>query len=256
MFTDWLNRVFAVSLSCLIVFSSACASGSGKRVETIPVKYTSASGTTPTERIVVLQVKGKGLSPDERNYFRTAIVEVLQAGYVVLSGEEVDKKVKEIYEKESREALECDAEKCLQEIGIEFNAELIAKCTVVKMKSQEGYMLTLNINNVFDNKNILAQSKKCPDCDQFDVVSRLKEITAEAPNVKPAELPKSVVAGGEGEGGGSTSWWKYVLGALVLGGLAVVVPGSAGSSGTDSGTTPTDGGGDGGSGGGDLTVDW
>ncbi|MEE8483493.1 MAG: hypothetical protein V3S46_02760, partial [Nitrospinota bacterium] len=86
----------------------------------------------PKERVVVMQVQGPGLSDFDKRSYRAAIVGGLSEKYTVLSGDDVDAKVTEIFEKESRENIECDTEKCFQDIAIEFQAELIAVCTVVK----------------------------------------------------------------------------------------------------------------------------
>tara|TARA_B100002003_G_C13656745_1_gene333712 strand:+ start:188 stop:496 length:309 start_codon:yes stop_codon:yes gene_type:complete len=68
------------------------------------------------ERLVVMQVQGPGLSSSEKNIYRSAIIKGLKDKYTVLSGDQVDAKVNEIFEKESRESLLCDTEKCFQDI--------------------------------------------------------------------------------------------------------------------------------------------
>lgn len=126
-----------------------------------------------------MQVQGKGLSGDERRIYRTAIVNALKEKYVVLSGDQVDAKVNEIFEKESRESIECDTEKCFQDIAIAFQAELIASCTVLKVEG--GYMLNLQINNVIENRSIVAESEPCKGCDQFKIINLLKAMAKGVP---------------------------------------------------------------------------
>jgi hypothetical protein len=124
------------------------------------------------ERIVVMAVQGKGLASDERNIYRSALVEALGERYEVLSGDDVDRTVQEIFRKESAESVECDAEKCLQEIAIALQAELIATCTIVKRSG--GYLLNFQISNVLENRVIFAKSEPCKDCDEFRIVDVLK----------------------------------------------------------------------------------
>lgn len=122
-------------------------------------------------RLVVMQVQGKGLSNDDRNSYRTAIVKGLGTKYEILSGNSVDTKAKEIFQKESSKAVECDTEKCFQDIAVAFQAELIAVTTIVKKNG--GYILNLQINNVLENRNILSESKPCRGCDDFQVIDEL-----------------------------------------------------------------------------------
>ncbi len=128
----------------------------------------------PKERLVVMQVQGKGVSPDERRIYRNAVVEALSWKYEVLSGDEVDATVQEIFEKESRESIECDTEKCFQDIAIEFQAELIATTTVLKVSG--GFMLTVAISNVLENRALFTRSQPCKGCDQFAIINVLKSM--------------------------------------------------------------------------------
>ncbi|MEE8483810.1 MAG: formylglycine-generating enzyme family protein [Nitrospinota bacterium] len=114
------------------------------------------------------------MSDYDRRSYRTAIVEGLRSKYKVLSGDEVDKIVNKIFEKESRENIECDTEKCFQDIAIAFQAELIASCTVVRKSG--GYILNLQINNVLENENILSKSVPCEGCNEFKVINVLKSM--------------------------------------------------------------------------------
>lgn len=137
-------------------------------------------------RLVVMQIQGPGLSSSERTIYRTALVEALSDRYIVLSGGEVDAKVREIFQKESKENISCDTEKCFQDIAVAFQAELIAACTV--LKTDGGYMVNLQVNNVIENRSILAGSQPCRGCDQFDVIDKLKMIASN--KIKPVPKPK------------------------------------------------------------------
>jgi hypothetical protein len=184
------------------------------------------------ERIVVMQVQGKGLASDEKNIYRSALVESLGESYEVLSGDDVDKKVQEIFQKESAESAECDAEKCLQEIAIALQAELIATCTVVKRPG--GYLLNFQISNVLENRVIFAKSEPCKDCDEFRIVDVLKAMASGKKTIAKAEAPKDQAVAQEDEGG--LPWLWIALGVAALGGAAAV----AGADTPADSTSPTE----------------
>jgi hypothetical protein len=131
------------------------------------------------ERIVVMAIQGKGIAADEKNIYRSALVEALSGRYEVLSGDDVDNTVKEIFQKESRESMLCDTEKCLQEVAITMQAELIATCTVVKRSG--GYLLNFQISNVLENKIVYATSEPCKACDEYRIGDMLKAMASGTP---------------------------------------------------------------------------
>jgi formylglycine-generating enzyme required for sulfatase activity len=108
---------------------------------------------------------------------KTALVQGLQQRYEVFSGDQVAQKAKAIFLKESRTTTkkECDETRCMQDIAIAFQAELIATANVTKRDG--GYFLALSINNIFDNKVVYSNSVTCKSCDSFQVVDKLKELS-------------------------------------------------------------------------------
>jgi len=128
------------------------------------------------ERLVVMKVQGEKLSEAEKSIYRNALVEGLSGTYTVLSGDDVDAKVREIAKSEGGEKLQCSTEKCFQEIVIAFQAELIA--TAVVLKVSQGYMLTVQVNNVLENSVVFSKSEPCRGCSEFQVINYLKSIEA------------------------------------------------------------------------------
>jgi len=57
---------------------------------------------------------------------------------------------------------------------LSFQAELVAG-TIVK-KVGAGYLLSFQINNLLENKQVYARSLPCPRCDEFAVQSTLKAL--------------------------------------------------------------------------------
>ncbi|MFQ5432352.1 MAG: YSC84-related protein [Nitrospinota bacterium] len=128
------------------------------------------------ERLVVMKVQGEKLSEAEKSIYRNALVEGLSKTYTVLSGDDIDVKVREIAKKEGGESLQCGTEKCFQEIVIAFQAELIA--TAVVLKVSQGYMITVQVSNVLENTVIFSKSEPCEGCSEFKVISYLKTLEA------------------------------------------------------------------------------
>jgi hypothetical protein len=117
----------------------------------------------------------------------TALVKGLQLKYDVFSGEQVSQKAHEIFMKENRNTAhkECDETKCMQNIAMAFQAELIATANVTK---QDGvYYLALSINNIFDNKVVYSESTTCRSCDAAEIVDKLKELAGEDAKAKAEE---------------------------------------------------------------------
>jgi formylglycine-generating enzyme required for sulfatase activity len=119
--------------------------------------------------------------PDEdknlQGSMETALVQGMRLQYEVFSGEQVAAKAKAIFLKESRNTAkkECDETRCMQDIAIAFQAELIATANVTKRA--DGYFLALSIQNIFDNKVVYSNSIPCKNCDAYQVVDKLKELS-------------------------------------------------------------------------------
>lgn len=144
----------------------------------------------------------------------TALVQGLQLKYVVFSGELVAQKSREIFRKESRVAKkECDETRCMEDIAIAFQAELIATANVTKLEG--GYLLALSIRNVMDNKAVYSNSMPCEKCSVFQVVEKLKELSG-APvaethqAVSPAAVNESAVVPDGKAGDAETILWNEV----------------------------------------------
>jgi len=176
-----------------------------------------AVATAPRERVVLMPVRGKNISQMELSAYRAAIAQELNEKYDVFTGDEVDRKIDEIFAAESREALECDTTKCFQEVAIAFQAELIA--TSMVLPKADRYLLRLEIINILDNKVLYARSEPCEACNETDVINTLKAMARGT-----AARPVTVKAEKEKKG---TSWWTYALGLVLLGGLGAAAGSAA-----------------------------
>jgi Protein of unknown function (DUF2846) len=132
----------------------------------------------PTERLVFMPMRvGEG-DKSLQGAMETALVQGLQQNYIVFSGEQVAQKAHEIFLKESRNTAkkDCDETRCMQGIAEAFQAELIATASVTKR--EDGYFLALSIQNIFDNKVVYSNSLPCKNCDAYQVVDKLKELSS------------------------------------------------------------------------------
>ena len=149
----------------------------------------SISTVEAKERLVLMPLQGTGIDSSYKPAMESAIAEGLFDRYEVLYGRNVEEKVKEIYKKLSEETVageECDDTKCMQQIGVEFQAELVA--TIKVLKNPQGYILVLNIINVLDNELVLSESEPCKGCDEFQVINVLKKMARGKPT---SSEPKS-----------------------------------------------------------------
>ena len=137
----------------------------------------SISTAEEKERLVLMPLQGSGVEAKYKPMMESAIAEGLSDRYKVLYGRNVEEKIKEIYKKLSEETVagqECDDTKCMQEIGIEFQAERVT--TIRVLKNPQGYFLALNIINIYDNELVMSKSEPCEGCNEFQVIRILKQM--------------------------------------------------------------------------------
>jgi formylglycine-generating enzyme required for sulfatase activity len=158
------------------------------------------------ERLVLMPLRVSDEDKALRGAMETAVVEGLQQKYVVFSGEQVSKKAREIFNRESRSSTtsECDETRCMQGIAEAFQAELIATTNVTRRDG--GYFLALSIQNIFDNKVVYSKSLPCKDCDAFQVVESLKELSGAPLQVVEAPPAVSAATGNDAD----TALWVEV----------------------------------------------
>jgi len=166
----YLFGIVIVTLCLSVIPLQSSAAPQGQQKVTEPDK----------ERLVLMPLRVDEEDKNLLGAMETALVEGLKLKYVVFSGEQVSQKAHQIFMKETHVALEahreCDATRCLQNIGEAFQAELIAIANVTKKDG--GYFLALSIQNIFDNKVEFSKTMTCEDCNAFKVVEKLKILSA------------------------------------------------------------------------------
>jgi hypothetical protein len=137
------------------------------------------------ERLVLMPMLLGAQERSLQGAMETALIEGLEQKYEVYSGDRVRQKVKEIFSRESKVSKkECDETRCMEDIAIAFQAELIAVANVTKQEG--GYFLALSIQNIADQKAVYSKSLPCEGCTSFQVISKLKELSS--PSMQASSL--------------------------------------------------------------------
>lgn len=137
------------------------------------------------ERLVLMPLRLDDADKSRQAAMETALVQGLQQRYDVLYGEKVAQRARQVFLKESRNLGKkyCDETRCLKDIAVAFQAELIAIANV--SRQEDGYFLALSIQNIFDTRVVHSSAIPCKNCDAYQVVEKLKELGA--PAIEPGK---------------------------------------------------------------------
>ncbi|MBI5179576.1 MAG: hypothetical protein HZA04_10010 [Nitrospinae bacterium] len=230
----FFKKTMSILLSCLVVLETACASAPPPQ----PVVYHPPVQSLPAKQrppLVLMPLRTSGeVAHTSKEVFETSLSEELGKYYTVYAGKRVAAKVDEVFARRSEEAKEgeqCDDTKCLRDVANEFQAEYVAISSISHQAG--GYLLSLNIQDIVEDKMVYSKSEPCKGCDEYEIVDKLKTLAqgsglfgsvATAPAVQPAPPPVQE----------ESNWWKWALGILIVGGVAAAAAGGAGSSSSSS----------------------
>jgi len=124
--------------------------------------------------LVLLPLEVSESDIDLESEYGSALQSGLKERYKVFYGAAVERELEREYSK-----IDCDTEKCNQNVALAFNGELVADASVKKIKG--GYILKLVINNVLTNEIIESPAIPCRACDSFSVLDALKQVGAGKP---------------------------------------------------------------------------
>lgn len=179
----------------VVLIASLCLVVMPFQAQAKPTKTTKAAQLAK-ERLVLMPLRLGEEDQKLQGAMEMALVKGLQQKYEVFFGEQVAKKAREIFMKESQNTAhkECDETRCLQGIAEAFQAELLATANITKQS--DGYFIALSVQNLFDNKVVQSESVPCKGCDAYAVIDKLKELVgAPAPVaiVPAAEEPQAKI---------------------------------------------------------------
>jgi len=171
------------------------------------------------EGLVLMPIGVSEENQNMRSAMETAIVQGLAQKYEVFSGERVLQELRKASNKENHSAKKnCDETRCLEDVAIALQTENFAMVNVIKIEG--GYLLSLSIKNVMDNKAVFDNSVPCKNCDIFQVVEKLKELSGtslskqtevdEAPVRTKANDPESALWGEVQKGNSIDDYTAYL----------------------------------------------
>lgn len=114
--------------------------------------------------------------------FGSALQEGLQKRYKVFYGPAIEAELEKEYQK-----IDCNAERCVQNVAIAFNGELVGDASAKRLDS--GYLLKLVISNVLTGEIIETKTYPCRSCDEFSVLEAMQRIGAGEQPIKLEKTP-------------------------------------------------------------------
>lgn len=163
-----MKRVFVLFLSWCVLFQS------------IAIVAAPAASAEEKEQIVLLPIRGQGLTENEMSLYRDAVAQGLSTNYTVKYGDQVDKVVQDIFAEESKSGLECDESRCYRDIATMLNVKLIAKATIIPRASD--YQISMVIYNVYENKSVMTKVSFCKKCEPDQLVEKLVVLASAGKN--------------------------------------------------------------------------
>lgn len=123
--------------------------------------------------VILLPPQADGFSETEIYLLEGALVEGLSANVVVYSGQDVRDTIQKSFAE-----TECSVEKCMNNLAIEYNAELVADFTLVR--KEDVLLISLRIENVVTSRNLLTRVITCERCDATQLVKKAKSVAFHA----------------------------------------------------------------------------
>ena len=135
-----------------------------------------AENTDPLSNLVLLPVESEQISRDLREGYRSVIAEYLGAEYKVFTGSNVDDMLQTEFEKQCKISDDVDAanSECVQNVAGELNADLVALPKIIQ--TAEGYLVTLEISDVFTEQLITTYSEICAGCSPLDLTNTFQKM--------------------------------------------------------------------------------
>ena len=152
-----LNRLLKFALAALILSLSFALSAEEK------------------PRLILLTVKGEGLTLAARSNIRVAIEKALKTRYTVYSGSQVDDKIEREFVKQCRihyDDAEMASSECMKEVAGFFVADYIATPQISPQDG--GYLLTLEIRDAYTSESYDPYSDNCIGCKIIDLADAFR----------------------------------------------------------------------------------
>ena len=145
-------------------------------------------GIGPLRNLVLLPVESEQISRDLREGYRTVIAESLDEEYNVFTGSNVDEMLETEFEKQCKIFDNADTanSECVQNVAGDLNADLVALPKVIQ--TEDGYLVTLEISDVFTEQLITTYSETCIGCRPLELTDTFRQMFA-GKNTAGAAVP-------------------------------------------------------------------
>ena len=160
-------------------------------------------GTSPLRNLVLLPVESEQISRGLREGYRTVIAESLGEEYNVFTGSNVDEMLEIEFEAQCKIIDNADtaSSECVQNVAGELNADLVALPKIVQ--TEEGYLVTLEISDVFSEQLVTTYSETCVGCSSLELTDTFRQMVAgksgagaAVPIFRPTITGPSIVSAG------------------------------------------------------------
>ena len=133
----------------------------------------------PLRNLVLLPVESEQISRGLREGYRTVIAESLGEEYNVFTGSNVDEMLKIEFEAQCKifDNADTASSECVQNVAGELNADLVALPKVVQ--TEEGYLITLEISDVFSERLVTTYSETCVGCSSLELTDTFRQMFAD-----------------------------------------------------------------------------
>jgi formylglycine-generating enzyme required for sulfatase activity len=151
------------------------------------------------ERLVLMPLQAGENDKRLMAQMETELIQGLGQQYEVISGKRVIKALKKASNKTKHGARNkgCDEMRCLKYVANELRAKIFAM--VHETKTEEGYLLTLDIKNVMTDQAVLRIAMPCKGCDQLQAPDEngTRAPVAATHTAIPTTMPERILEPGE-----------------------------------------------------------
>lgn len=132
------------------------------------------AGTMALAGVVLLPIQGVALTPAEKGRYQIALAQGLADRYRVISGAEVERRLEQSADKV------CASVDCRRALARDYDVRLVGRAFV--SRGSGGYVINVEVRNVFDNRVVLNDFRECSRCGPEGVANVLAQAVAPVPD--------------------------------------------------------------------------
>ena len=130
--------------------------------------------------LVLLPIESTRINSELLDSYRVVIARSLGPSYKVFSGANVDSMLQLEFDKQCELGGDADdiSTECVQNVAGDLNADLVALPKIIQ--TEEGYLVTLEISDVFTEQLITTYSETCVGCTPLELTGTFREMIENA----------------------------------------------------------------------------